>query len=87
VACRTVRPKRDLIRVVRGPDGILSLDPTGRSAGRGAYVCRTADGQRIAVTKGALARALHRPLSAELQTVLAAEITTDINEGGARGQE
>jgi predicted RNA-binding protein YlxR (DUF448 family) len=40
VACRTPRPKRELIRVVTDPEGQVSLDPTGRKPGRGAYVCR-----------------------------------------------
>ena len=41
VACRTVRPKRDLQRIVRTPTGEIVADETGRAAGRGAYVCRT----------------------------------------------
>jgi uncharacterized protein len=38
-ACRGVRPKRSMTRVVRGADGSVSIDPTGRAAGRGTYVC------------------------------------------------
>lgn len=34
-----VRPKRELIRVVRTPDGTVELDTTGKRSGRGAYVC------------------------------------------------
>ena len=41
VACRTVRPKRELMRVVRTPAGEIILDASGRAPGRGAYVCRT----------------------------------------------
>lgn len=37
--CREVHPKRELTRVVRAPDGDVRLDPTGRAAGRGTYVC------------------------------------------------
>ena len=39
VACRETDEKRDLLRVVRQPDGILSYDPKGKLSGRGAYVC------------------------------------------------
>ncbi len=39
VGCRTMRDKRDLIRVVRSPEGTLSLDLKGKKPGRGAYVC------------------------------------------------
>ena len=38
VACREMKPKKDLIRVVKTADGIR-LDKTGKLAGRGAYVC------------------------------------------------
>lgn len=41
VACRTARPKRELLRVVIDANGAISLDPTGKKAGRGAYVCRS----------------------------------------------
>lgn len=40
VACRQVRSKRDLIRVVRAPDGRVCIDETGKAHGRGAYLCR-----------------------------------------------
>jgi predicted RNA-binding protein YlxR (DUF448 family) len=39
VACREVKAKRDLIRVVRAADGTLSVDLRGKSPGRGAYLC------------------------------------------------
>ena len=42
VICRDKKPKRDLLRVVRTPEGRLCVDPSGRAAGRGAYLC--ADG-------------------------------------------
>ena len=41
VGCREMKPKRELIRVVRSPDGAVSLDPVGKKPGRGAYVCRS----------------------------------------------
>jgi hypothetical protein len=39
VACRETDEKRDLMRVVRRPDGVVEYDPKGKLAGRGAYVC------------------------------------------------
>ena len=39
VGCREMKEKRELIRVVRSPEGEVSLDPTGKKSGRGAYVC------------------------------------------------
>lgn len=40
VGCGEHFPKSELIRVVRSPEGVFSLDLTGRAAGRGAYMCR-----------------------------------------------
>ena len=37
--CRSVHDKKSMTRVVRRPDGMLALDPTGRAAGRGTYLC------------------------------------------------
>lgn len=37
--CGEMKPKRELVRVVKSPDGDISLDLTGKKAGRGAYVC------------------------------------------------
>jgi len=43
VGCAEVEGKRDLVRIVRSPDGAVALDPTGKRNGRGAYVHRDAD--------------------------------------------
>ena len=53
VSCREMKEKASLIRVIRGPDGGFNLDETGKSAGRGAYVCKTGPClQRAVKTKG-----------------------------------
>ena len=39
VGCREMKPKRELLRVVRSPEGEIALDFRGRTPGRGAYVC------------------------------------------------
>ncbi len=38
--CGQMKPKRELVRVVKNQEGEISLDLTGKKAGRGAYVCR-----------------------------------------------
>jgi len=88
VACRTSRPKRELQRIVRTPDRDIVIDPTGRLAGRGAYVCQGTDCLELAIKKGALSRALEIPLPAAfLEAATSGAITTNTIEGGARGQE
>jgi predicted RNA-binding protein YlxR (DUF448 family) len=53
-----VRPKAELLRVVRNLEGEVLVDPTGKAAGRGAYVCRRRQCAEQAVTQKRLTRAL-----------------------------
>ena len=88
MACRTVGPKADLQRIVRTSDGTVCMDPTGRLAGRGAYVCRTGDCAIRAIDKGALGRALKTSIPAATRDALLANVPTDMTiQGGTRGQE
>ena len=41
--CGEMKPKKELVRVVKSPEGEVFLDQTGKKPGRGAYVCRSAD--------------------------------------------
>src|SRR5215469_671186 len=63
VACRQVRPKRELIRVVRTPDGHVELDPTGKRSGRGAYLCARRSCWELALKKGRLEHELETTLT------------------------
>ena len=72
VACRTARPKRELVRVVRTPSGEVRLDDTGRANGRGAYLCRQDGCWTTAATKPILERALSVRLDDEIRQRLAA---------------
>jgi predicted RNA-binding protein YlxR (DUF448 family) len=58
VACRLVRDKRDLIRIVRTPDDTFCLDPSGKANGRGAYICATVECWKQAIRRKSLTRAL-----------------------------
>ena len=42
IACREMKPKKDMLRVVRSPEGEISIDFTGKKNGRGAYICDNA---------------------------------------------
>jgi predicted RNA-binding protein YlxR (DUF448 family) len=61
VGCREVLPKRSLIRIVRSPDGV-QVDPTGKLAGRGAYLHEQRSCWERAM-KGSLAHALKMELT------------------------
>lgn len=58
VACRTTGAKRGLVRIVRTPQGGVEVDPTGKAAGRGAYLCRRRQCWQDALRREGLARAL-----------------------------
>lgn len=64
VQCRQVRPKRELIRIVRTPQGALEIDERGKMAGRGAYLCRNRTCWEGALEHGRLDRALQTELTA-----------------------
>ena len=57
LGCREMKPKRELIRVVKSPEDEISLDFRGKKPGRGAYVCPSADCLKRAVKAKALSRA------------------------------
>ena len=65
----------------------MTIDETGRLAGRGAYLCRDAGCWTLALERGALGRALETPVPAAIREALAAGPSTLHIEGGARGQE
>ena len=58
MGCNEKKPKHDLLRVVRAPDGSVSLDFTGKKSGRGAYICRDVACLRKARKTGRLSRSL-----------------------------
>ena len=58
MGCRERKAKRDMIRVVRGTDGTVSLDFGGKMNGRGAYICPNAECLKKALRSKALDRSL-----------------------------
>lgn len=73
--CGESFPKRELIRVVRAPDGTVSLDFTGKASGRGAYVCKKAACFKKARKQGRFKSALDCNIPDELLAALEEEIT------------
>lgn len=70
VGCREMKPKKELLRVVRSPEGQVSLDVTGKKPGRGAYCCLNAECLRRALKQGQLDRQLEVKLSEEVNEQL-----------------
>ncbi len=63
VACHQMRPKRELIRLVRTPTGEVKVDPTGKLAGRGAYVCADLQCADLGLREHRIQHALEVPIS------------------------
>lgn len=74
VGCRAQKPKRELVRVVRSPEGALSVDTRGKKPGRGAYVCRDPECLKKAIRSKALSRALDTPVPEGLFETLRAQM-------------
>lgn len=74
VACRATDEKRDLLRVVRQPDGSVLYDPKGKLSGRGAYICASASCIALARKQKRLERSLKvSGVSEELFNALSAQ--------------
>lgn len=66
IVCRQMKPKKELIRVVRGEDGVISVDPTGKANGRGAYICNSEECLSKLVKSKALNRSFKENVSPEV---------------------
>ena len=74
VGCRTMKNKKELIRVVKSPEGEISLDFTGKKAGRGAYLCPDSACLARARKAKALERAFETTIPAEVYDALQAQM-------------
>ena len=74
VGCREMKEKRELIRIVRTPEGEVAIDDNGKRSGRGAYICRRPECLTRAIRQKQLERQLDTTLSQEVTDTLTAEI-------------
>jgi len=65
IGCRKVRPKREMVRIVRTASGTVEVDHTGKKSGRGTYLCKERDCWEAALKKERLDRALKARTSVE----------------------
>ena len=77
IGCGEMKPKKELLRIVRSPEGSVSCDATGRSAGRGAYICPCADCLRAAHKAHRLERAFECAVPDEVYQRLEKELSAD----------
>ena len=77
VGCREMKPKRELIRVVRSQDGNVTVDFTGKAAGRGAYVCRSVECLERAIKT----RGLDRELEHKIEDTVFLQLKEELQAG------
>jgi predicted RNA-binding protein YlxR (DUF448 family) len=70
VGCRTERTKKELVRIVRTPEGEVVYDASGKRAGRGAYICPSPECLALAKKSKALERALEQTINDEVWAAL-----------------
>ena len=74
LGCNEMKPKRELVRVVKSPDGEISLDLTSKKAGRGAYVCHSVECLKKARKSKRLERAFECAIPADVYERMEEEI-------------
>ncbi len=77
MGCRERKDKRAMIRVVRQPDGTVSLDFSGKLNGRGAYICPDPE----CLKKARKARSLERSLEAEISQAVYDRLEKELAHG------
>lgn len=75
--CGESKPKRELVRVVRSPEGEISIDKTGKKNGRGAYICPNPVCLKKAKKAKRLDRSFEMQVPDEIYEQLEKELSTD----------
>lgn len=75
VGCQEMKFKKELIRVVRTPDGTVEIDYTGKKSGRGAYICPHLDCLESAFKEKRLEKSLKHKIDSKVYETLKQEMT------------
>jgi hypothetical protein len=75
--CMEMKPKKELIRIVKTPEGDVCVDLTGKKSGRGAYICKNLECFEKAFKAKRLSRNLETPISEEIYEKLKEEICNE----------
>lgn len=83
IGCQEKKAKKELVRIVRTPEGIVVLDLTGKKPGRGAYICPLQSCLKKAIKGKRLEKNLQMPVSPELVTALTAMLENESEGEGS----
>lgn len=82
IGCQQQKNKRDLVRVVKTPTGQVELDPTGKKAGRGTYLCRQRSCFKAALDGKRIERSLKHPVSPHVVELLTEQLSDGDGDEG-----
>lgn len=74
--CGEHKPKRELIRIVKSPEGVISIDAVGKAAGRGAYICKDAKCLELSIKKNRLSACFGVSVGPEIYETLQKELNS-----------
>lgn len=75
MGCQTKKDKRELVRIVRSPEGEITVDLTGKKPGRGAYICPNQDCLEKVIKSKRLERSLETTISQEVYEILKEQLS------------
>jgi len=78
--CGEQKPKKELVRVVKTPNGEILLDLTGKASGRGAYICNNAECLKKAQKSKRIERTFEMTIPDEVYKQMEEEISKDDNK-------
>ena len=78
LGCNEMKPKRDLIRVVKTPEGDVLLDLTGKKSGRGAYICKSVE----CMKKAGRSRRFEKAFSMQIDDEIYRRMEEQLTESG-----
>ncbi len=79
LGCKVMKPKRELIRVVRNNEGEISIDLIGKKPGRGAYICRSADCLEQAIKAKRLEKAFETTIDGDIYVNLKGQLEGEVD--------
>lgn len=82
LGCGEMKPKRELIRAVKTPEGDVLLDLTGKKSGRGAYICRSLE----CFKKAKKARRFEKAFSMQIDNEVYQRMEDELRESGENGE-
>jgi predicted RNA-binding protein YlxR (DUF448 family) len=77
IGCREMKPKKELIRMVRSPDGEIGIDLKGKAPGRGAYLCC----DQACVDRAVKSRFLEKAFEMKIEQEVYKQLKAKLNEG------